>query len=115
MDSSPQHLLSEPNKQNEQFSKIFKRPDCSYESHWGRFKVTRREFSQQYAHMYFVRLSEMRDKLKERAKQKWGKESWSVCSQFAKKIFILVCIFSFDDCIVYVFNLCVCLCAYVRY
>ncbi len=85
MATSPQDLLSEPLKEDEVFSKAFKRPSCSYESHWERFKVERRQFTQQYANMYFKRLQEMRGRVTEKAKQKWGEDQLNFglkCTKF---------------------------------
>jgi len=56
------------------------RATCSYENLSASFKSDKkRDFKAQYAHIYFTRLTEMRNSLKEAAKLKWGKHcSWSI-------------------------------------
>ena len=65
-------LLSEPSKEAGEFLKTLKRRKCSYESHCQRFRVEKREFKQQYAHLYYVRLTKMRERVKVVARRKWG-------------------------------------------
>ena len=74
MASSAQLLLSEPSKEDEGFSKSLKRHGCPYESHCERFRVGRREFAQQYSHLYFVRLQKMKKRVESVAREKWGED-----------------------------------------
>ena len=50
------------------------RSSSSIVNHGERFIVKDRNFSRQYAHLYAVRLLEMRKKLFETAGKKWGKK-----------------------------------------
>lgn len=69
----PDSLLCEPSKKDTGvFSKSLRRCEYSYENHCQQFIVKGREFKQQYAHLYYVRLTKMRERIKEVARQKWG-------------------------------------------
>ena len=50
-----------------------KRSSIELQDNSGRFVVKDRNFNRQYAHLYAVRLLEMRKKLTAAASKKWGK------------------------------------------
>lgn len=66
-------LLQKPAEGEDTFSKPLKRSSCSYEDGCERFRVRERRFQQQYANLYFMRLSRMREMVKATALDKWGK------------------------------------------
>ena len=53
---------------------VIERSSCSYENKSERFLLKEKNFNRQYAHIYAVRLMEMRDTLKKAAAQKWGND-----------------------------------------
>ena len=74
LEESSMQLLSKPDQEEDaSFKKDFKRGSCSYEDRCERFRVKERRYSQQYASLYFVRLTKMREMVKEAAAKKWGK------------------------------------------
>ena len=68
-------LLQQPTEEDDTFLKPLKRSSCSYEDGCERFRVRERRFQQQYANLYFMRLSRMREMVKSAALNKWGKSS----------------------------------------
>ena len=68
-------LLQQPTEEDDTFLKPLKRSSCSYEDGCERFRVRERRFQQQYANLYFMRLSRMREMVKSAAFNKWGKSS----------------------------------------
>ena len=66
-------LLSKPDREEGDFSKPLRRSSCCYEDECGRFRVKERRYRQQYANMYFVRLTKMREMVERAARNKWGK------------------------------------------
>ena len=62
-------LLSEPTEH----AALFDRVEGEFENNSGRFKLKKREFQRQYAHLYTERLLTCRPKLEEAVKLKWGK------------------------------------------
>ena len=67
-------LLSRPEgEEEENFSKPLKRGGCSYEDRCKRFLVKERLYRQQYASLYFVRLTKMRKMVEAAALSKWGR------------------------------------------
>lgn len=65
-------LLSAPSASSEDFIKAFKRKTCKYENKCERFKVAKREYTNQYSHLYFTRLGKMKEMVKKRAEKIWG-------------------------------------------
>lgn len=61
-----------PTAEDEDYQKVHTRSRCSYESHCKRFRHEKREYTTQYAHIYFSRLFLMRSKLETAASKKWG-------------------------------------------
>ena len=66
-------LLQQPTEEDDTFLKSLKRSSCSYEDGCERFRVREKRFQQQYANLYFMRLSRMREMVKSAALNKWGK------------------------------------------
>ena len=71
--SEAMQLLQKPAEGEDTFSKPLKRSSCAYEDRCERFRVRERRFQQQYANLYFMRLSRMREMVKATALDKWGK------------------------------------------
>ena len=65
-------LLSAPDAGAENFTKPFKRKKCKYECKCERFKVSTSNYSMQYCHVYFSRLTYMRKRVVKEAERKWG-------------------------------------------
>lgn len=70
--SQGEELLSEPMHGDRSFQKKFSRRACEYENLSGRWKLERRQYERQYAHVYFSRLSIMQSRVKEVAEKKWS-------------------------------------------
>ena len=68
-------LLSKPDQEEEDFSKSLRRGSCCYEDGCERFRVKERRYRQQYASLYFVRLTKMKEMVKTAARNKWGKRT----------------------------------------
>ena len=71
------YLLSCPTPTNELDSQgldinVIQRSICSYENKSERFLLKERNFDRQYAHIYAVRLMEMRKTVAVTARRKWG-------------------------------------------
>ena len=66
------YLLSCPGSGEAGELDVIERSSCSYENKSERFFLREKNFNRQYAHIYAVRLMEMRDTLKKAAEQKWG-------------------------------------------
>ena len=71
--SASEALLQNPLQGADTFSKPLKRRSCSYEDGCERFRVRERRYQQQYANLYFTRLSRMRRMVEAAALSKWGK------------------------------------------
>ena len=71
--SEAMQLLQKPSEGEDTFSKPLKRSSCSYEDGCERFRVRERRFQQQYASLYFMRISRMRGMVEATAFNKWGK------------------------------------------
>ncbi|XP_073968406.1 DNA polymerase delta subunit 2 [Rhodnius prolixus] len=54
------------------FEETYTRVKCDYKDLCAKFRHKKKDFSKQYAHIYSIRLSKMKDTLVKRAKQKWG-------------------------------------------
>ena len=63
------------------------RKELSYENLSHKYQLKSRDFSRQYAHIYFVRLEKFRPILQDRAIKKWGKKN---TSQHAAKTLMLI-------------------------
>ena len=72
VDETAASLLSAPNAGSEDFTKPLKRKVCKYENKCGKFKVPARDYSKQYCHVYFTRLTLMKRRVVEKAEKKWG-------------------------------------------
>ena len=68
-------LLSKPDQEEEIFSKPLRRGSCCYEDQCERFRVKERRYKQQYASLYFLRLTKMRQMVEATALKKWGRTS----------------------------------------
>lgn len=66
-------LLTAPTASSEKFSKRFKRKSCRYEDKCERFRVADRDYTRQYAHIYFTRLKKLKKGVEKAAERKWGK------------------------------------------
>ena len=84
--SEAMQLLQKPAEGEDTFSKPLKRSSCSYEDGCERFRVRERRFQQQYANLYFMRLSRMRQMVKATALDKWGKSLDSLITMRAFNI-----------------------------
>lgn len=71
--SEAMQLLQKPSEEADTFSKPLKRSSCSYEDGCERFRVRERRFQQQYANLYYMRLSRMKGMVEATALNKWGK------------------------------------------
>ena len=65
-------LLSHPNASSEEFGKLVKRKGCKYENRSERFVVAEREYTRQYSHLYFTRLTRLKTRLTAAARKLWG-------------------------------------------
>ena len=64
-------LLSMP--VNENLSEIeYSRAECSYKNLSDTFKHEAKDFTRQFAHIYAVRLTKMRDLIRKKVQNKWG-------------------------------------------
>ena len=68
-------LLSRPTAVSEDFQKVHTRSSCSYEDLCSKFRLGKRDYVTQYAHIYFTRLESMRKHLEAAAVRKWGEPS----------------------------------------
>ncbi len=67
------HLLSCPAAgEDGGLGGVIERSSCSYENKSERFFLKERNFERQYAHIYAVRLLEMRKRVEKAALQRWG-------------------------------------------
>ena len=74
MEEGSEELLSCPTTtENDDFKKTYSRSSCCYRNLCGKFRLRDRDYANQYAHIYFTRLEEMRSFLKEAATEKWGR------------------------------------------
>ena len=71
--SGGEELLSAPTLGDESFQKKFSRRACEYENLSERWRVERRQYARQYAHIYYTRLSIMQSRVKQVAEKKWSK------------------------------------------
>ena len=71
-------LLSLPTGKDERFKKAFTRSNCSYENLCDKFRLSERNYTAQYAHIYFSRLRQMRKSLEAAAVKKWGVYAFSL-------------------------------------
>ena len=78
--SEAMQLLQKPSEGEDTFSEPLKRSSCSYEDGCERFRVRERRFQQQYANLYFMRLSRMRGMVEATARNKWGKSLNNACT-----------------------------------
>lgn len=69
--SSAGKLLSAPTNL-EETETVYSRVNCSYKSLSERFGLQSKDFSRQFAHIYAVRLTKMRELLTRRVRNKWG-------------------------------------------
>ncbi len=67
-----ENLLSLPTASAEEFTKSFKRRTCGYEDSCCKFKVKDRSYTRQYSHIYYTRLEQLRPRVENEAKNKWG-------------------------------------------
>lgn len=65
-------LLSAPTAASETYRKPFRRKSCKYENKCSRFMMTEREYTTQYSHIYFTRLSKMKERVVKAAERMWG-------------------------------------------
>lgn len=64
-------LLSSPTNENETES-VYSRINCSFTNLSERFGHHSKDYSKQFAHIYAVRLTKMRELLNKRIHNKWG-------------------------------------------
>jgi hypothetical protein len=64
-------LLSTPTNVN-QTESVYSRVNCSFENLSERFGHHSKDFAKQFAHIYAVRLTKMRELLTKRIRNKWG-------------------------------------------
>ncbi|PNF27792.1 DNA polymerase delta subunit 2 [Cryptotermes secundus] len=69
--SSAGKLLSAPTNL-EETETVYSRVNCSYKSLSERFGLQSKDFSRQFAHIYAVRLTKMRELLTRRVRNRWG-------------------------------------------
>lgn len=70
---SHEDLLSSPTEEGETFEKVHTRSSCSYEDLCHRYRLEeQRNYVTQYAHIYFTRLTSMREYLESAAVKKWS-------------------------------------------
>lgn len=68
----PDVLLSAPTANSEEHKKLFQRKSCKYENNSKKFMKIQREYTRQYSHIYFTRLTKMKGRVKAAAKRRWG-------------------------------------------
>ena len=73
MEDAADVLLSAPTANSEEYKKLFERKSCKYENRSEKFMKIQREYTRQYSHIYYTRLTKMKDRVKAAAKRKWGK------------------------------------------
>lgn len=84
-------LLSVPTLGDESFQKKFSRRACEYENLSDHWRVKRRQYERQYAHVYYSRLSIMQGRVKEVAEKKWSKPNQSLSHSFAAIESVFAC------------------------
>lgn len=67
-----QELLSSPEAEDEEFCKPLSRGSCSYENLSAKFRVQQRNYTRQYAQVYFSRLMTLTPHVEREARKKWG-------------------------------------------
>lgn len=74
--NKPDYLLSFPINGEQgtegRLGGVIERSTCSYENKSDRFLLREKRFDRQYAHIYAVRLMEMRKTVAVAARRKWG-------------------------------------------
>ena len=73
------YLLSCPTNGEQPAEDVIERLSCSYENKSERFMLKERNFDRQYAHIYAVRLMEMRKTVAVSARRKWGQYGVDLC------------------------------------
>lgn len=70
----PDYLLSNPviGRAGGHGNVNLERTTCSYKNHSERFLLKEKNYTRQYAHIYAVRLMEMRKRAAVAARRKWG-------------------------------------------
>lgn len=76
---SGEELLSVPTAAAEDFTKPFKRKSSLYENKCSRFMMGEREYTNQYSHIYFMRLNLMKTRVQSVAKRTWGEWEVQMC------------------------------------
>jgi DNA polymerase delta subunit 2 len=69
--SSAGKLLSAPTNLKETET-VYSRVNCSFRSLSERFGLQSKDYARQFAHIYAVRLTKMRELLTKRIRNKWG-------------------------------------------
>lgn len=69
--SSAGKLLCAPTNL-EETETVYSRVNCSYKCHSERFGLQSKDYARQFAHIYAVRLTKMRELLTRRIRNKWG-------------------------------------------
>ncbi|XP_049809952.1 DNA polymerase delta subunit 2 [Schistocerca nitens] len=65
-------LLSAPHEGNDRIEDVYSRKECDYKNLSDRFTYKAKDFSKQFAHIYAVRLVQMRCIIEKPVRQKWG-------------------------------------------
>ena len=86
--STAMQLLSKPDQEEESFSKPLRRGSCCYEDQCERFRVRDRRYKQQYASLYFLRLTKMRGMVEKAALKKWGRTEYHVQLDMVPSVFL---------------------------
>ena len=77
MDVEEEDLLASPTSTTdvENYSKPFTREKCSYQEKCQQFRDARaqdKNYGQQYSHIYYTRLQNMKKMVEKKAREKWG-------------------------------------------